>query len=589
MRFVAWEGLSEGYRQAVEGHSPWTRETEDPQPVLVEDVRDEPGLAALEQVIEDEGIRSLAFIPLVADRRLLGKFMLYYSRPHEFREDEVLLAQTIACQVAFAIDQHNARRVLRESEQQYRELIQGIAQAVYTTDADGHVLLYNEAAVELWGRRPEVGKDMWYGSLRIYGTDGEPMALEDCPMAIALKENRPVRGVEIVIERPDGTRSSVLPSPTPILDSYGRLVGAINVLFDITNRKKEEDRLALYAEIFANSKDGIAIIDPAGKYLEQNSAHEELLGFGSDEIIDQTPAIHLGEATFAEIATALTQSGVYRGEVDSVAKDGRELTLDLSAFVVKDKAGEPRYFVGIKRDVTERRLAEEALRRSGEMREQFLSLVSHELRTPISTVLGNGLLLLKHSEQIDEADKRQAYADIVTQTEKLQENIEHLLLLARLDASELELEPISLRALAAKGIETFKERHPDRVLTFRSPDDLPAVLGQETLVSLVLQNLLTNAEKYSPAGQPIDVSLQETEPGLVEVRVRDYGIGLDEHDVKNLFTPFYRADKAKQQAPGLGIGLAVCKRVLEAQDGTIGAAGRRDGSDFFFSLKQVAV
>jgi GAF domain-containing protein len=186
MRFKAWRGLSDAYRQAVEGHTPWTPETQDPQPVLIPDVKDEPSLANLQEVIEAEGIRALAFIPLVAARKLLGKFMLYYPEPHAFSEEEVLLAQTMAGQVAFAIDQHNARTVLQESEELYRALVSGLAQAVYTTDAEGRILLYNEAAVELWGRRPEIGKDLWCGSWKIFTTDGELLPHQQCPMAVAL-------------------------------------------------------------------------------------------------------------------------------------------------------------------------------------------------------------------------------------------------------------------------------------------------------------------------------------------------------------------------------------------------------------------
>ncbi|HEX5139512.1 MAG TPA: PAS domain S-box protein [Dehalococcoidia bacterium] len=585
MRFKAWRGLSDAYRQAVEGHTPWTPETQDPQPVLIPDVKDEPSLANLQEVIEAEGIRALAFIPLVAARKLLGKFMLYYPEPHAFSEEEVLLAQTMAGQVAFAIDQHNARTVLQESEELYRALVSGLAQAVYTTDAEGRILLYNEAAVELWGRRPEIGKDLWCGSWKIFTTDGELLPHQQCPMAVALKEGRDVRGVEIQVERPDGTRAFVLPSPSPLRDAFGRVIGGVNILVDITERKQAEQRLVLYGEIFANSKDGIAVIAPDGTYLEQNKAHSELLGYTAEELDGQTPAVHLGDKAFAELASELTERGEYRGEVESHTKDGRALTLDLSAFAVKDSNGVTTCYVGIKRDVTERKQAEDALQRSMIMKDQFLSLVSHELRTPISTILGNGLLLLTREEAIPPEDKKQAFADIVAEAEKLQENIEHLLLLTRLESSELEMESISLPSVVQRCVKTFKERHPERQINVALGTDLPRAVGQETLVALVVQNLLTNAAKYSPPEQPIEVLLDLAPSGQPEVRVRDHGIGLDEHDLSNLFAPFYRSTRARNQASGLGIGLAVCKRALEAQHGSISAEARQDGgADFYFTL-----
>ena len=103
-----------------------------------------------------------------------------------------------------------AQRLIEGS---YRELIQGLPAAVYTCDAQGCIVLYNQAAVDLWGRKPEIGKDQWCGSWKIYRPDGSPLPLDECPMAVCLREARAVRGEEIVIERPDGSETSRVASP----------------------------------------------------------------------------------------------------------------------------------------------------------------------------------------------------------------------------------------------------------------------------------------------------------------------------------------------------------------------------------------
>ncbi|MFZ2031584.1 MAG: PAS domain S-box protein [Vitreimonas sp.] len=130
---------------------------------------------------------------------------------------------------------------LKLSEKHMRDLLEALPAAVYTTDADGRITFYNKAAVDMAGRTPQPG-DEWCVTWRLYQTDGTPLPHDQCPMAIALRENRPVRGAEAIAERPDGTRVPFIPFPTPLHDANGKLVGAINMLIDISERKRAENR-----------------------------------------------------------------------------------------------------------------------------------------------------------------------------------------------------------------------------------------------------------------------------------------------------------------------------------------------------------
>ena len=123
------------------------------------------------------------------------------------------------------------------------ELTDTLPVAVYTTDVAGTITHFNEAAAFLWGRRPVLGEDRWCGSWQLFWTDGTPLPHEQCPMAVALKENRPIRGLEAVALRPDGSHVIFAPYPTPLHDQDGELIGAVNVLVDITDRKAAEDGL----------------------------------------------------------------------------------------------------------------------------------------------------------------------------------------------------------------------------------------------------------------------------------------------------------------------------------------------------------
>ena len=137
-------------------------------------------------------------------------------------------------------------------DDRYREFLEALGVAVYTTDADGMITFFNEAAAELWGRRPELGEE-WCGSFRLFWSDGTPLAHGDCPMAIALKEGRAVRGFTAIAERPDGTRVDFQPYPTPLYGRDGRMIGAVNVLVDVTERRRVENELRSTAEALARS------------------------------------------------------------------------------------------------------------------------------------------------------------------------------------------------------------------------------------------------------------------------------------------------------------------------------------------------
>lgn len=160
-----------------------------------------------------------------------------------------------------------------------RELLDALPAAVYTTDPAGRITYYNQAAVELWGRRPELGDEHFCGSWRLYWPDGTPMAHDECPMAVSLRENRAVRGMEAVAERPDGTRIPFIPYPTPLRDESGAVVGAVNMLVDITERKaaetalrEREARLELLArEVDHRAKNILATVQAIARRTQADS------------------------------------------------------------------------------------------------------------------------------------------------------------------------------------------------------------------------------------------------------------------------------------------------------------------------------
>jgi PAS domain S-box-containing protein len=159
-------------------------------------------------------------------------------------------------------------------EKQFRDLLQALPAAIYTTDAEGRITFFNLACIEFAGRTPKIG-DMWCVTWKLFWPDGTPLRHEDCPMAIALKENRPVRGVEAIAERPDGSRICFMPYPTPLRDEAGRLLGAVNMLVDITTRKQAEERMMLLTgEVDHRSNNLLAVIQAMLRLTKADSAEE---------------------------------------------------------------------------------------------------------------------------------------------------------------------------------------------------------------------------------------------------------------------------------------------------------------------------
>lgn len=137
-----------------------------------------------------------------------------------------------------------AIRAASEGGDSLRKVADNVSTPLYATDADGRITYFNAASVAFAGRAPVVERDRWCVTWKLFDTRGTPLPHERCPMAVAVKEKRPVRGIEAVAERPDGSRITFVPYPTPLLDEAGNVIGAVNMLVDITREKQAEDLMA---------------------------------------------------------------------------------------------------------------------------------------------------------------------------------------------------------------------------------------------------------------------------------------------------------------------------------------------------------
>jgi PAS domain S-box-containing protein len=242
------------------------------------------------------------------------------------------------------------------------QIVQNLPVAVYSTDAVGRIAFYNEAAVSLWGRRPKLGED-WCGSWRLHWPDGTPMEHDECPMAVTLKTGQAARGAEAIAQRPDGTRVRFLAYPTPLRNDNGQLLGAVNMLVDFTERKRNEEAAQHYAAIVDSSEDAIVSKDINGVIMSWNSGAQRLFGYTSQEAVGKPVTMLIPADRHDEEPRILER--IRRGErIDHYEtvrqrKDRSLVDISLTVSPIRDLRGKIIGASKIARDITERKRAEE--------------------------------------------------------------------------------------------------------------------------------------------------------------------------------------------------------------------------------------
>jgi PAS domain S-box-containing protein len=343
---------------------------------------------------------------------------------------------------------------------------------------------------------------------------------------------------------------------------------------------------------------GILEIDTDGRFIAVNDRFCELVGRSREELTPEFSCydvIHPDDRGSLRLAMDSLARGEqhFTLEMRYVRPNGWELWVHHSAKAFRDSAGRAQSVEAVATDLSEQKQAElvlrdseESLRRANDLKDQFLGLISHELRTPISTIIGNGLLLQRRGDMIGEEDKAQALDDVVSEAQRLQAIIENLLSLTKVEATAgPEVEPSDLITLVEETVDKFRNRRPKRAVLVQVDERLPLVSTNPVLVVQVLENLLSNADKYSPEDLPIEIKVERTSDTFVGVSVKDHGVGIDESEAESIFTPFYRSPSVKAQVSGMGIGLAVSKRMIEAMGGSITTRRRPEGgSEFTFML-----
>ena len=521
--------------------------------------------------------------------------------------------------------------------------IQGVPVAIYTTDSDGYITTYNQAAVALWGREPKLGKDLWWGSWKIYNTDGTALALDKCPMARTLKEKRAVSDQEIVVVRPDGSSRNIQPHPQPIFDESGDLIGAINVLVDVTDKRRSEQVLheseARYRRLYnsleslvdektkdLNEKNdqlkqseeryhkmveevedyAIILLDKDGVIQNWNKGAEKIKGYKENEIVGRSFSEFYLPSDRAnglpiKLLNKARETGKAIHEGWRLKKDGGQFWGSIVLTALHDSENNIIGFSKVTRDLTERKLAEDKAREySNELEfqnrelEQFAYAASHDLKEPLRKIHFYICSIAENNANHLEAKSREYLERSISAAKRMTELIEDLLMYSRATSVVQSYEPINLNELVDEIMILHKEDFEQKKIIMRVKP-LPIVLGVRFQFKQLMDNLINNSLKYKHPSRPLMINLSdegivnghqiedsdvEHERNYHHISITDNGIGFEEQYSEKIFEIFQRLNNPSV-VKGSGIGLAICKKIVQNHKGIIKAHGKvNEGARF---------
>ncbi|RWN48619.1 MAG: PAS domain S-box protein [Mesorhizobium sp.] len=316
-----------------------------------------------------------------------------------FRDGKLINTRCFTVDVT---DLERARTELRQQDNTYHQILDALPVAIYTTDQDGTITYYNRAAAELAGREPNVGKDKWCVTFKLFTADGKELPHDECPMAIALNENRPVRNQEAVAQRPDGSFYPFLPYPTPLRDEHGTLIGAVNMLLDLTDRQRAEEAKQHLSAIVESSFDAIVSKDLNTIIKSWNQGAERLFGYTADEAIGQSVTMLIPDNHQDEEPRILER--IRRGErvepfeTTRQRRDGSLVPVSLAISPVRNAAGQIVGASKIARDITLARESEQRIH-------MLMREVNHRVKNQYSVILS----MIRETNKRSETPKQFEY------------------------------------------------------------------------------------------------------------------------------------------------------------------------------------
>lgn|GEM_PF-994834 len=475
---------------------------------------------------------------------------------------------------------------LRESNDFLDSILQSSVDAIVAVDQKGIVTFASKGAQDMLG----YNREDWIGShVSKYYVEGIQVARR---MERIVAENGELRNYEIDYLAMDGRKISAIVSASLMKDPHGKVIGALGVAKNMTEKKKLEDELRAAKDflesIVESSIDGIAATDTKGNITFASKGAEEILGFDREGCkgthISKYYVNDIDEAR--KIMSVLQEKGKLQNyETTLIARDGRIIPINTSASLLRDARGNVIGTLGVVKDITEKKRLEEEIRRRNEELENFVFTVSHDLKSPLVSLQGfSSILLNDYRDNLDEKGRHYL--------ERIKKNLNHmethildLLELSRVGRVVGTFEEVDAMLIIEEAIVRLQHQLNEKEVELILENHFPVIYCDKKSLLQVFENLLSNSIKFmGEQGSPATEIGHEDKGKYYEFHVKDNGIGIDGNYHEKIFGIFQRLQDIKD-VEGTGVGLAITKRIVENHGGTIWVESKKEnGATFYFTL-----